>query len=129
DRSRQRFITAGDDADDLARVGAERRRAFAGIQDTQPPAGAGSHVDQAPPGTQRRGYNVDGRGNVFRFRSDGLGHPGVFRVDQTYDSQRVQRVDVAGGGVTAFGCGGVGHACLADLTSDVARTQRLDDGA
>src|ERR1041384_6074959 len=59
-----RGVAAGDDARDLVGLGAERGRALGGVEDAQPSARAGAHVDEPAAGQIGRASGEGKRGDI-----------------------------------------------------------------
>src|SRR5438552_50257 len=55
----ERSVAAGDQANDALRLGLKRRRALAGVQHAQSPAGSRAEVDQSPAREESRLDGLD----------------------------------------------------------------------
>src|ERR1022692_2119418 len=100
---RKKTPPAGHEALHQFGVGAESRRAFGGIQHTQPPAGARANVEQTSAALDGRDDGVHRAGNGQNLARDRVRHLAVLGVDDLEDARGGQRVDAIGGGVDLFG--------------------------
>jgi hypothetical protein len=107
DRRPQRGVPAGDDADHLRGIGAEGGRALAGVEDPEPPRGAGADVEQPVAVAQRVLDERDRLRDRRALRRHRIGDRPVFGADEVDDLVRRREVDVDGPGVATFGDAGI----------------------
>ena len=94
--------TGNKSLDDLW-VGAEGRRAFGGVENAEPAAGAGPEIDQSATLAQLAGDQVDGASDRIQLRGDGTGDERVFAIDYRQHLAGGNLVEPGAGGIALFG--------------------------
>lgn len=93
---------AGDKCLNQFRGGAESRRTFGSVKNSNPSAGSGAEISEASAFLKSRGDQFDGATDVFGFGGDGNRHFLVFAVNQFDNLPAAQQVDIRTGGVALF---------------------------
>ena len=96
-------MAASDDPYYLLRARAERRRAFAGIEDPEAAGGAGANVDQAPAVLDGGSDFIHHLGNLRQIGGDRLGYQLVLLVDNRQHVDGGQGVYIGAIGIAALG--------------------------
>ena len=85
DGGREGRVAAGDNADDLRRIGVERGGAFDGIEHAETTRGAGAGIDQSAAVFKAIGDDIDGLSDGIGLFGNGGGNFSVFGVDELHD--------------------------------------------
>jgi hypothetical protein len=103
DRTHQRGQSPRDDSDHHLGRGAEGGRTLRGVEHAQPPAGAGSHVNEPAAGAEGGLDQLHGPGDRFPGLRDRRGDRGILRCDQIHDFQRGGDIDAGRPRIAALG--------------------------